>query len=258
MAEKEELESRLYERMSQENKAFIAELKSKPPDEIIRNAYEIACRENLVMLFETETSLSVRQLETLLEFEHPLAELYDDWLDRDTDEMDVLRSSIENCADEILNHRAEEMYENPAQGQYERTYAEAVARDEYPEWLANHRRNEKCARDFRKEAADAYHAQNYPAFLQKWEAAYGKDRCMFVLSCTMARRAGDERFYPPARRAAARFTAQREVLGDRTAAYINDVHSVIVNSAMEYLARPARSKQQENAGPKKKEPQQAR
>ena len=43
---KEQLENTLYERMSAENKTFLADLKTKPADEIISHAYEIACRDN--------------------------------------------------------------------------------------------------------------------------------------------------------------------------------------------------------------------
>ena len=51
MPTKDELETKLYEKMSQENAAFLAEMKTKSPDEIISRAYEIACRDNLLMLF---------------------------------------------------------------------------------------------------------------------------------------------------------------------------------------------------------------
>ena len=47
---KEQLENRLYERMSAENEAFLADLRVKPVDEIIAHAYEIACRDNLLFL----------------------------------------------------------------------------------------------------------------------------------------------------------------------------------------------------------------
>ena len=59
---KEQLENKLYERMSAENETFLTDLKAKPVDEIISHAYEIACRDNLLMLFEYETSLNQRQL----------------------------------------------------------------------------------------------------------------------------------------------------------------------------------------------------
>ena len=65
MPTKDELENQIYEKMSQENAAFLAEMKTKSPDEIISRAYEIACRDNLLILFEDETSLSERQLTVL-------------------------------------------------------------------------------------------------------------------------------------------------------------------------------------------------
>lgn len=113
MPTKDELETRLYERMSQENKAFLTEMKAKSPDEIISHAYEIACRDNLLMLFEDETSLSERQLAVLTEFEHPLSQLYTDWLSRDTDEMDAFRDSIACCADDILRKESKKNIEIP-------------------------------------------------------------------------------------------------------------------------------------------------
>lgn len=258
MTEKERLESQLYEKMYQENKGFLEEIKRKPAEDIIHHAYEIACRENLLMLFEDETDMTSRQLQTLLEFETPLAELYEDWLSRDTNEMDTFRRSIESCANDVLNRRADEKYSNPAEPMYNKTWEEARACDEHPEWRANHRRNEACARMFQKGASDAYHDQRYPAFLQEWAEAYGRDRCMFVLSCTMARREGDGRFYPPARHEAARFAAQREKMGDRMMSYVNDVHSCIINTAMEHLAKPQHDKEKESILPRNKRPQQSR
>lgn len=244
MAEKEEMENLLYERMSQENKEFLDDLKTKPADDIIQHAYEIACRDNLLMLFENETDLSPKQLETLLKFEQPLAALYDDWLGRDTDDMDNFRNSIACCTTDILDNRAEEKYKDPTQPMYDKSWQDARACDEYPEWKANHWRSMECAQMFRKEGGNAYHDQSFPAFLQKWEAAYGKDRCMFVLACTMQERTGDGRFYPPARQAAARLASQLEIAGDRASNYVVDAHSCIVNSAMEHFARPERGKEQ--------------
>ena len=39
---KDQLENTLYERMSAENEAFLADLKVKPVDEIISHAYELS------------------------------------------------------------------------------------------------------------------------------------------------------------------------------------------------------------------------
>ena len=240
---KDQLEDKLYERMSAENKAFLEDMKTKPVDEILSHTYEIARRDDFLMLFEDETPLNQRQLEVLMEFDHPLSALYEDWLNRETDEMDHLRDSMESFADDILNKRAELKYRDPAQPMYGKSRQEAYALDELPEWRADHRRSMECARVFQKEGGPAYHEQAFPAFLKKWESDFGKSRCMFVLACTMRQRTGDERFYPPAREAAAKFNAQMDRVSNRVGEYTVSAHSCIVNAAMEYLAKPERSKE---------------
>ena len=241
---KDQLENTFYERMSAENEAFLADLRVKPADEIISHAYEIACRDNLLMLFEDETSLSERQLEVLMEFDHPLEALFDDWINRDSDEMDRFRDSVEACADDILRKRVEEKYRDPAQPIYPNTRSEAMARGEVFEWMASRDRTLTCAGAFEKDATSAYNDGKLPAFLKEWTNTYGKDRCMFVLACTMRQRTGDERFYLPARQAAGRFAALQKQMGGHTDVYAVDNHSCVINAAMEELAKPERSVEQ--------------
>ena len=252
---KEQLENKLYERMSAENETFLTDLKAKPVDEIISHAYEIACRDNLLMLFEDETGLSERQLAVLTEFEHPLSQLYTDWLSRDTDEMDAFRDSSASCANDILRKRTEEKYRDPAQPIYSNTRSEAMARGEVFEWMASRDRTLTCAGAFEKGATNAYNDGKLPAFLKEWTITYGKDRCMFVLACTMAQRTGDERFYPPARQAAGRFAALQKQMGGHTDVYAVDNHSCVINAAMEQLAKPERSKEKHVAQRKQSEPE---
>lgn len=240
---KEQLEDKLYARVEQENEAYLAEIKTKPVDEIIANAYEIAWRENLLYLFESSTGLTEKQLQVLLEMQNPCAEMYAGWLKQDSDELDAIRGCMENCADNILRDRAEKKYSDPAQPVYGKSYQEAYASGELQEWKADHRRSMECAKIFQKEGGAAYHEQIFPAFLEKWKAAFGKERCMFVLACTMRQRTGDGRFYPPAREAAAKFKAQMDRIANRADDYAVNNHSCIVNAAMEHLAKPERSKE---------------
>ncbi|MCF2620291.1 DUF3848 domain-containing protein [Oscillibacter valericigenes] len=252
---KEQLENKLYERMSAENETFLTDLKAKPIDEIISHAYEIACRDNFLMLFENETGLNQRQLEVLMEFDHPLEALFDDWLNKDSDEMEQMCYCLELCTNDILEGRAEKKYSNPAHPLYGKSWQEAYVCDELPEWRADHRRSVECARAFQKEGGDAYHGQTFPAFLQKWEDTFGKERCMFVLACTMAQRTGDERFYLPARQAAGRFAALQKQMGGHTDIYAVDNHSCVINAAMEQLAKPERSKEKSVVQKKKQQPE---
>lgn len=72
---KEQLETRLYEKMAQENEEYLAEMKTKPAEEIIDSAYQIAWRENVLLLFEDSTELNLRQLQLLVDLSSPLATL---------------------------------------------------------------------------------------------------------------------------------------------------------------------------------------
>lgn len=238
----ERLESQLHEKMLAENEAYLADMKTRPVDEIIQSAYQIAWRENMLYLFESTTSLTPRQLEVLLELEQPLSELYDRWLGQDSQEMDLLRGCLENHADHILERKAEEKYSDPAQPIYSKSLREARDSGELLEWRSNHRRSEKCAQMFRQKAPISYHEGDFPAFLGRWIATYGKDRCMLVLAATMQQRKEDAHFSLPARLATAQVSANLCVDGDYAVDYAVDTHSCIVNAAMEHLAKMEHTK----------------
>ena len=169
--------------------------------------------------------------------------------------MDAFRDSIACCADDILRKRVEEKYRDPAQPIYPNTRSEAVVRGEVFEWMASRDRTLTCAGTFEKGATNAYNDGKLPVFLKEWTNTYGKDRCMFVLACTMRQRTGDERFYPPARQAAGRFAALQKQMGGHTDVYAVDNHSCVINAAMEQLAKPERSKEKPVAQRKQSEPE---
>lgn len=248
----EQLEDQLYEKMSAENEAYLADMKTKPVDEIIQSAYQIAWRKNMLYLFDSPTTLTPQQLHVLLELKQPMAELYNCWLKQDTEEMDLLRGCLENHADDILKHRAEEKYNDPKTPLYSKPLREARFNGELFDWRCNHKRSEECARMFRQEATVAYNEQKFPAFLGQWTAAYGKERCMLVLAATMQQRKEDARFSPPARQATAQVSAYLGVDGDHAADYAVNTHSCIVNAAMEHLAKPERLHTPEKPHSKKK------
>ena len=101
----ERLEQQLYEKVKVEYDAHLAEIKTKPVDEIISNAYEIAWRENLLYLFDSSTGLTEKRLQVLLEMQSPCAEMYAGWLKQDSEELDAIRGCMENCADNIMGNR---------------------------------------------------------------------------------------------------------------------------------------------------------
>lgn len=95
--------------MQAELDSFIAELKMKPPDEIIEFAYELTYKEDILESFDFDFEgnypFSNEQAKALLSLKHPLDYLYQEWLDYDGSVLDTLRQSnalaIENQVDYI-------------------------------------------------------------------------------------------------------------------------------------------------------------
>ena len=81
----EPLEVQLYEKMKAEYTAYISDLKSKTPDEIIGAAYKISTCDTILLYVENEEiELTDEQLKALLEIEDTLNEVYLEWNKNDS------------------------------------------------------------------------------------------------------------------------------------------------------------------------------
>lgn len=74
----------LRERLAAEHEAFIEEERQKAPDEIIEDAWKIACMADLVMALEGE-DLDPQDIDALLTIEYPLHAIYDEFLSKDVE-----------------------------------------------------------------------------------------------------------------------------------------------------------------------------
>lgn len=88
----------LFDRADAEQQIYIHDLKEKAPDVIIDLSYRKAMRDELLHALK-ETDLSVNQLKNLLKHEYPLEACYNEWIKNDLSLNEVLKSSIQNCAD---------------------------------------------------------------------------------------------------------------------------------------------------------------
>lgn len=83
--------------MQAELDSFIAELKTKPPSEIIESAYELIYKQDIMQSldfdFEGNYPLTNEQAKALLSLNYPLDYLYQEWLDYDGSVLDTLRQS---------------------------------------------------------------------------------------------------------------------------------------------------------------------
>ena len=83
------LVAKLYNKMQQEQNEYRAWLLAQPPEEILNHAYEYSSREDILIALEN-ASLRPAQLRALLESQAPLADIYKDYRDHDTNALDVM------------------------------------------------------------------------------------------------------------------------------------------------------------------------
>ena len=95
MAKRKSLDDRAYEKIQREFDAFIADIKTKSPDEIVRAAYEITYKEEILSMFECDGNFNDRQCMALLKTDNALDYLYQEWLDYDGSVLDELRGSVD-------------------------------------------------------------------------------------------------------------------------------------------------------------------
>lgn len=95
--------SELYDKMKAEQDKYREWLLSQSPSEILNHTYEYTMREDIVMAME-DLELTPKQAKALLKSPRPLADVFEEFKDRETDHMDTIRDSIETRANEVIRH----------------------------------------------------------------------------------------------------------------------------------------------------------
>ena len=93
--------TKLYEKMFEEQEKFRGWLLSQPPKEILNHTYEYTTREDILMTLENN-DLRLDQAQALLSSPTPLADVFKEFENRETDYMDVVRDSMESRANTLL------------------------------------------------------------------------------------------------------------------------------------------------------------
>lgn len=106
------LRQKLYDRVSEELEAFKAELLDKSPQDIIENAYAIVIREDIVSEIECGGQYSDEQYKALLRLKYPLDTLYNEWMDTDCSQMEMIREVIYDFSKEEAERHREKQKES--------------------------------------------------------------------------------------------------------------------------------------------------
>lgn len=93
--------SELYDKMKAEQDKYRDWLLSQSPSEILNHTYEYTMREDIVIAME-DLELTPKQARALLKSPCPLADVFEEFKDRETEHMDTIRDSIETRANEVI------------------------------------------------------------------------------------------------------------------------------------------------------------
>ena len=102
----EELQTKLYQRMTAEQEQYRNWLLGQPPADILNHAAEYTVREDIVMEMSA-LELPEAQTRALLKSKTPLADIYNEWNKTETHHMEDLRDVIEARADAVIRAEKE-------------------------------------------------------------------------------------------------------------------------------------------------------
>lgn len=106
------LRGKLYDRVYEELEAFKTELLDKSPQDIIENAYGIVIREDIVAEIECGGQYSDEQYKALLKLKYPLETLYNEWMDTDCSQMEMIREVIYDYSKKEVERHQERQRES--------------------------------------------------------------------------------------------------------------------------------------------------
>lgn len=191
----EALEKALYEKMSQEQKAFEKDLLKKSPEEILALAREYVTRENILLVLGEFPGPEI-QTETLLKSDTPLADIYAE-IEKQGPEhgLNEIKECVETYTSAVLAEEAEKrkamrslpVYPYPAD--YARENGE---QDKYRE---SRRANIACKQAI-EDAVDRHYQGSSinVAAVKEVTDTFGFDRMLYVLANTVRQKDWDERF----------------------------------------------------------------
>ena len=96
----EQLRKKLYSRINAEFAQFERELLEASPQDILDKSYEYISKKNIVTEIEYGRNLSNEQLKAMLKLKAPLEVLYEEWIDTDGSESQMIRDVIYDFSSE--------------------------------------------------------------------------------------------------------------------------------------------------------------
>ena len=178
----EELNTKLYEKLFDEQQKYKDWLLSQSPEEILNHAYEYTVREDIVLAMEYH-DVTDEQAKALLESPAPLAEIFRDFEQIEGDHMDIIRGCIETRANDIIEAQAEALRVLPV---YAETAAYAREHGERDQYQQSMQANIMCRTAIEDAIHDHYKDNRLdPVGAQNVLKQFGVERTCYVLAATV-------------------------------------------------------------------------
>lgn len=215
----------IYHRAKKEYESFLNDLKKLPKEEILKYAYEIAMKEDILYIIETITSKE--SIQVLKEINNPIELIYSEWAKTDGCIIDMLENALNAYTDRILNEEAKELYQNPNMPLYSKNYEEAKESREVRFWIADRKRSEECLDFFNEKAVLHYHERSFLNFLMEWTKEFGLKRCKTILANIIKENFYDGRYEKSVKENASKVIIPNNIYKR----FYSNVHPVIINCA---------------------------
>lgn len=209
--------------MAAEQERFKQELFGLTSEEALNHAYEYTIREDILMALEF-IELKVSQAAALLESPSPLADIFKDFRDMETGQMDFVRESIENRAENLLEKQREVTRSIPL---YQQSGDYAREHGELETFRASHQANVSCRDAIESAIREGYDGAYLTADAKSVLAEFGPERVTYVLAATLQSKTWDQRFSRSNHAWAAAVPMAEPQ--DRRFAYVINSHSVLLD-----------------------------
>ena len=178
----EELNTKVYEKLFDEQQKYKRWLLTQSPEEILEHAYEYVIREDIVLEMEYH-DLTDEQAKALLADDKPLQSIYNIYEDLEGGHMDEIRDCIESRAKTCIEKQLEALRTLPV---YVFSASFAKGHGELEKYRVSFRANVDCKNAIEDSIASHYKDNRLdPACVQEIIDRFGMERTAFVLANTV-------------------------------------------------------------------------
>lgn len=219
----EQLNKALYEKMSAEQERYRHNLLGQTPEEILDHVFEYSVREDILMEISA-LALPAPLAEALLKSPFPLADIYKDFRNTETNQMEVVADCIKGRAEKLMEKQREATRSIPLyrqSGGYAREHGELDA------FRASRQANVACKEAIEAAIRAGYDGMYLTADAKGVLAEFGPERVTYVLAATIQSKDWDERFSRSNKAWAAAVPMFEQE--DRRSSYIINSHSTLLD-----------------------------